>query len=145
VKHYFFGFCAFFMLGCTTKYETPIVVHGPLEGDVSGYVIQEVDQARYIGYVKNGKPHGEGTMYLKDKMILTGSWVNGELNGSGVIISIDVDNIAVGKFVDGVQQGEGYLTANGLGYYGAVSDGLPSGIGDCYQDGSQKKCDPLNQ
>lgn len=133
------------MLGCSTsrKIEDPLIVHGMIATSVTGSVIQETDQARYVGYVKNGQPHGQGTMYLKNKMILIGEWNQGELSGSGIIISIDLDNLAVGNFDQGVQQGKGYLTANGVGFHGEILNGVPSGVGDCYQKAQKTLCDPL--
>lgn len=134
------------MSGCATTSSNsgkPVVIQGQLPSDASGYIIQQTESALYVGDVRNGKPHGRGTMYLKNKMIMTGDWVDGELAGQGISISIVTDSVSVGGFKGGLQNGRGFVAIDGLGYYGQISDGVPDGVGECYSNGTVRDCDPL--
>ena len=40
-----------------------------------------VDDSKYTGEIKNGKPHGQGTMTLENKTQYMGIWDNGKKRG----------------------------------------------------------------
>lgn len=107
---------------------------GTVNTDTSGAVIHQTEQSLYIGQMKNGKPHGQGTWYLKGKMVFTGTWQDGELQGDATIIGIETNSVSSGTFIDGKQTGIGYVEQNNQGYYGEVDQGIPKGKGKCLVD-----------
>ncbi|MDY6918985.1 MAG: hypothetical protein SV765_02095 [Pseudomonadota bacterium] len=120
---------------------TPQLMTGPVSEKFTGTTLLSTDNSVYVGEMRNGKPHGQGTWYLRDKMVLTGNWNNGELQGKGTVISIETNSIASGNFENGRQQGEGYFEQNGRGFYGQIVDDVPEGTGKCVQDNQITACE----
>lgn len=86
-------------------------------------------QCTYEGRLKNGYPHGEGTLtFPGNKGIFRGLFRNGEANGPGVLKM--GRNVSTGIFEKGYLQGQGILEyANGTVYKGEFLDGFRHGAG----------------
>jgi hypothetical protein len=80
------------------------------------------DSCTYTGYLKAGKPHGQGKLAYGDSYSLQGSFINGILHGKGVIN--DGGNLMEGLFVTNTLQGSGKMTfKTGLSMKGHFLDG----------------------
>jgi len=64
------------------------------------------DGSRYIGELKEGVPHGKGTLIWPDGKNYRGDFKNGYMNGWGVFIWPDLGSYE-GEWKDGLQHGEG--------------------------------------
>ena len=65
-----------------------------------------IDGRKYVGEIKDGKPHGKGTIYYPHGIKYTGEWKNGLPNGHGTI-TYPQGSEYVGEFKDGNLVGEG--------------------------------------
>ena len=52
---------------------------------------------KYVGEIKNGKPDGEGTLYITGRRIYVGNFKDGKMNGYG-IFSYPNGNRGIGEF-----------------------------------------------
>jgi hypothetical protein len=83
------------------------------------------DETKYVGEVKNGKPHGKGTLtYPDDGGEYIGQWKDGVQHGKGTYTYRDGSKY-VGMLKDGKQHGKGTLTYpdNGGEYIGQWKNG----------------------
>ncbi|MGY6650482.1 hypothetical protein [Wenyingzhuangia sp. IMCC45574] len=118
---------------------------------------------KYVGFFKESLRDGEGIMYYskesffegtfkndelisgkkvyKDGSIQEGVFVNGRLNGEGIIIIKNGDRYE-GSFINGLYHGHGVLKyRDGAKYIGEFSKGLRDGNGVFYQkDGIKCRC-----
>jgi antitoxin component YwqK of YwqJK toxin-antitoxin module len=63
---------------------------------------------KYIGELKDGKPHGRGTIYYNNKQIAyRGSWNKGKWEGQGVLYYKDGRVVYKGGWKDGEKHGQG--------------------------------------
>ena len=99
------------------------------------------DGSIYIGDWENGKSHGNGIKTWKDGRKYTGEFKNDEPNGEGTYIYSD-ESTYRGQFKDGKRHGKGTLTySNGAAYIGNFFEGTEVGEGICIkQDGSSIEC-----
>ena len=59
------------------------------------------DESKYVGEVKNGKPHGKGILiYPENGGKYEGNWKNGKYHGKGKLIYFD-GGIYIGDFKNG--------------------------------------------
>tara|TARA_B100000780_G_C21053985_1_gene423345 strand:- start:40 stop:1167 length:1128 start_codon:yes stop_codon:yes gene_type:complete len=64
------------------------------------------DEIKYVGEVKNGKPHGKGTLTWPDEGgKYVGQWKNGKFHGEG-ILTFPWDEIQKGNFINGKHESE---------------------------------------
>lgn len=104
--------------------------HTELHPDASGNL--------YSGALKNGLPHGSGTLYLKSGGKYEGQWVNGLYDGKGTLILAN-GNIYTGEFSQGFIHGEGQmLYPDGSYYKGQHAHGIREGFGLLYYDKDNK-------
>ncbi len=67
--------------------DTIVMPDGTFDGDMNGFGIWNYRNIRYEGEFLNGKPNGNGTLYvtmsidMQVEVILTGTWLNGMANG----------------------------------------------------------------
>src|SRR5690242_17342073 len=88
--------------------------------------------SKYIGYVKDNKPHGEGVLFLLDGTKYTGQWNNGKMEGkikiewnSGKMSGIKYE----GECQKGKPHGKGVLFLHdGTKYTGQWNSGKTEGI-----------------
>ncbi len=71
------------------------------------------DNGKYVGEVKEGKPHGKGTLTYLGGTKMKGEWKNGFLNGKGTTVLYD-NGVHItsysGQFKDNKYHGKGTLT-----------------------------------
>ncbi len=80
---------------------------------------------RYVGELKDGQPHGQGTFIWPNGEKYVGEWRNGQRNGFGRFFWAD-GNKYDGQFRNNKKHGQGTLTyANGRQYVGEFKDGQP--------------------
>jgi len=80
---------------------------------------------RYIGELKNGQPHGQGTFTWPNGEKYVGEWRDGQRNGYGRFFWPGGDKY-FGQFRNNRKHGQGTLTfANGRQYVGEFKDGQP--------------------
>ena len=80
---------------------------------------------RYVGALKNGQPHGQGTFTWPNGEKYVGEWRDGQRNGYGRFFWSDGDKY-FGQFRNNKKHGQGTLTfANGRQYVGEFKDGQP--------------------
>ena len=83
----------------------------------------------YRGEWKNGRYHGEGTLYLENGGTLSGSFQNGKAHGKATLTDCNGRVIYIGSFVDDNYNGTGRLFTEDGGYAeGRFVDGEPTGI-----------------
>ena len=64
------------------------------------------DEIKYVGEVKNGKPHGKGTLTYPDKGgKYVGQWKNGKYHGEG-ILTFPGGEKQKGNFINGKHESE---------------------------------------
>ena len=130
------------LLGCASgpTGSTPKLLNTKLDPSVNGPVIHQTDMGVYIGEVKNGKPHGQGTWYLINRMLYTGVWKEGALEGTGTAIHLVENTLSHGEFKNGHLYGKGYLFHGGSGFYGTFEEDIPAGMGKCVTEESIHEC-----
>ncbi len=113
------------------------IKNGEMHGDGT-YIFSDGD--KYIGKHQKGKFSGFGEMSYKSGMIEKGTFKNDDLNGKGTIIWPD-GSIYIGDFKDGNRTGKGkYTWPTGTKYEGEFKKGLKDGFGiQTYEDGSVVK------
>lgn len=83
----------------------------------------------YYGEIKNGFPHGFGTMIWDDGDEYVGDWIEGRFEGVGVMIFANGDRYE-GQVKNWLYDGNGiYTFSSGEQYDGAWVDGLHDGYG----------------
>ena len=93
------------------------------------------DESKYVGEVKNGKPHGKGTLTYPEKGgKYVGQWKNGKFHGKGKLTYSD-GGIYVGKFKNGKCDGYGDFKIRGQKYSGNWKNGKRHGHGTLKQSG----------
>jgi len=70
---------------------------------------KEYTDGEYMGYLKNDKPHGQGTYKYADGSHYVGSWSDGEHDGIGTYTYANGD-IFMGNFQNGTRHGQGKFT-----------------------------------
>jgi len=84
---------------------------------------------RYVGEFKDGKPHGQGTLTFTSGSRYIGEFKDGQRNGQGTTTTVDGDRY-VGEWKDNKRNGDGiYSWPNGDQYVGQFKDGLKDGQG----------------
>ncbi|MFY9113898.1 MAG: hypothetical protein WAO23_01490 [Dethiobacteria bacterium] len=92
----------------------------------------EIEEGRYTGFLKNGKPHGEGTLLYKDGGKYTGEFKAGKRSGQGEMIEAD-GSVYVGTYKNDQKNGEGtYRFPDGKQYKGSFSQDLFDGQGELF-------------
>jgi hypothetical protein len=96
------------------------------------------DGNKYVGEFKDGKPHGQGTFTYADGNKYVGEFKDDKYNGQGTATFIN-GNKYVGDFKDNKYNGQGTLTfATGHKYVGEFKDGKYNGQGtETYADGNK--------
>lgn len=83
----------------------------------------------YAGAMKNGRPHGEGTLRTRDGLRYEGRWANGLYEGAGTLQQADGSSYD-GAFKNGRFEGEGILVqTDGESYTGPFRAGVRHGTG----------------
>lgn len=111
--------------------------------DITGKVVMESEKGwRYVGAIKNGKPHGNGIKILSDGMVIYGEWVEGEQQGPGAIYKPEpFDSVTAGNYQDGKIQGEGVILIKGEKFEGPFGRlGTPDGNGHCIDKEKRIPC-----
>ena len=86
------------------------------------------DGTKYIGEIKDEKPHGEGTYTNIHALTYKGQWENGKRHGTGTFTGHDYEY--TGKWKDGKKHGEGSLTfSSGEKYVGNFENDMRHGEG----------------
>ena len=88
------------------------------------------DESKYVGEVKNGKPHGKGILiYPENGGKYEGNWKNGKYHGKGKLIYFD-GGIYIGDFKNGKCDGYGeFKIRGGQKYLGNWKNGRYHGQG----------------
>ncbi len=95
----------------------------------SGTMVVRTPQGTYDGDVRNGIPHGAGTMEWEDGAVYTGEWADGRPHGSGEYRWPDGARY-IGQWRDGRRHGVGSMQwADGTYYEGTWEEGQPEGTG----------------
>lgn len=90
----------------------------------------EMPEGSYTGFVKNGKPHGEGVLLYKDGGKYTGEFKSGKRSGHGEMVEAD-GSVYVGTYKNDQKSGEGtYCFPDGKQYKGSFSHDLFDGRGE---------------
>ncbi|NLZ27416.1 MAG: hypothetical protein GX887_00445 [Firmicutes bacterium] len=90
----------------------------------------EIPEGSYTGFVKNGKPHGEGILLYKDGGKYTGEFKSGKRSGQGEMVEAD-GSVYVGTYKNDQKSGEGtYCFPDGKQYKGSFSHDLFDGRGE---------------
>lgn len=80
---------------------------------------------RYVGALKDGQPHGQGTLTWPNKEKYVGEWRDGRRNGYGTFTWPDGTKY-VGEYRNDKKHGQGTQTfPNGRTYVGEFKDGSP--------------------
>jgi hypothetical protein len=66
--------------------------------------------AKYVGEVKNGRPHGSGEIFLKGRKIYSGHYKDGKWHGQGTSYYDDGRIKYVGEYFDDKKHGQGTVT-----------------------------------
>lgn len=96
-----------------------------------------VNQGKYIGEHKNGRPHGRGILYYDSNNKFNiksyeGDWINGKEEGSGTMIWTTGAKY-VGNWKDGSREGHGTITySDGDKYVGNWENDKYNGFGIYY-------------
>jgi hypothetical protein len=76
------------------------------------------DEIKYVGEVKNGKPHGKGTLTYPDKGgKYVGQWKNGKYHGKGKLNYGGKQGEYIGEFKNGKCDGYGEFKQRGVQKY----------------------------
>ncbi|MFW5729743.1 MAG: MORN repeat-containing protein [Spirochaetota bacterium] len=106
----------------------------PIERDAdpnapSGTMVVRTPRGTYDGDIRQGIPHGTGTMEWDDGAVYRGEWVEGRPDGSGEYRWPD-DARYLGRWRDGRRHGAGSMQwDDGTYYEGTWKDGHPEGTG----------------
>lgn len=93
------------------------------------YKVIEGINSRYEGYVKNGKKHGQGTLYFKNGDKYVGQWQNDKKHGQGTYLYAD-DEKYVGQWENDNMHGEGtYFFKSGNKFTGRWQNDKKQGRG----------------
>ena len=132
------------MIGCVNA-EAPYKFMS--EKNAVGYtgevIMQSVKSWRYVGSIKNGKPHGHGVKILESGMVIYGEWVEGELNGNGAMYTpAPFGGLTAGSYKQNEVVGDAVLIIEGE----AIEDpfgkfGVPHGKAMCAKEGVKKACE----
>jgi hypothetical protein len=96
---------------------------------VQAETIQLPNQGTYNGDIKDGKPHGQGTLNYVDGEKYVGQWKNGLRDGKGTLIYVDGSKY-VGEFKNNKIHGLGSFTSSsGSNYTGEYKEGKMDGQG----------------
>ena len=77
----------------------------------------------YVGELRNGVPHGEGTLTSPDGAKYVGEWQDGKYHGQGTYTFPDGEKY-VGEWRDSKKHGQGtYTYPDGEKYVGGFKDG----------------------
>jgi len=80
---------------------------------------------KYVGEVREGQPHGQGTFTWPNGEKYVGEWRDGQRNGRGTFTWPDGAKY-IGEFKNNKKHGQGaYTLANGRQYVGEFKDGNP--------------------
>jgi len=80
-------------------------------------------ESKYVGYIENRKPNGQGTYIFHDGRKYVGGWKDGKEHGQGTFTFSDGRKYE-GEFKDGKINGQGtYTWSNGNKYVGEFKDG----------------------
>ena len=97
----------------------------------SGGLIETLEswRGKYVGQVKNGQPHGQGSHIHPDGSKYVGQYKDGAYHGRGTYFNIN-GNKHVGEYKDGLPHGQGTETfANGHKYVGGFKESKWHGQG----------------
>jgi hypothetical protein len=83
-----------------------------VEGEDSNYVLAMFGDGKYLGSVRDGVPHGHGTMFWNSGDIFEGFWYDNVPHGYGL-----------------------YIWADGTYFIGTYNMGNRHGVGSYYEDG----------
>jgi hypothetical protein len=108
------------------KLEKPVIIVYDGSGD------------RYIGYVRDGVPDGDGTMVSPDGEMYTGSWVLGRQHGWGYYLWAD-GRIYSGEWRYGVQHGKGVYSIDDAEYEVEYKNGKLISTESSITDSTAKK------
>ena len=85
----------------------------------------EKNHGKWVGEIKNGKPNGQGTVYLPDGRKYLGELKDGYKHGQGSYTWFNGDKY-IGEFKNGLLNGKGtYTNPDGSKYVGEFKDGNP--------------------
>ena len=99
---------------------------------LSKIVHLDLPEGRYEGTIKDGKRHGQGTLYFTDGSRYVGEWIDDKFNGQGTLHCSWGDQY-VGEWRDHRFNGQAtYYYANGDRYVGEWIDGKRHGQGTIY-------------
>jgi hypothetical protein len=83
----------------------------------------------FKGELRNGRPSGDGILWVRSGLTYTGQWRDGEMHGRGVLKLENGDKYE-GDFAAGKMHGVGRYTAtDGSVYLGEFRDGMRDGLG----------------
>jgi hypothetical protein len=109
------------------------------------YKVMQGINSRYEGYVKNGKKHGQGTLYFKNGDKYIGEWREDKKHGQGTYIYADAEKY-VGQWKDGRMHGKGtYFFKSGNKFTGQWREDKKHGPGTYFfKNGDQWKGSYVN-
>lgn len=112
----------------------------------TGEAVIKTEQSYYVGQLKNGKPHGKGTMVDYSGHIITGEWLNGAFSGQGATIDLDpVKSLKASKQSSDAESFTGILILDVEVFQGPFNQyQLPHGKGTCYQGSERSSCEYNN-
>ena len=123
--------------GAGTPSETSATPHAPVIERAEEKSTQQIDTGRlnyddgstYEGEIKDGVPHGKGSLVWADGDTYTGEFEAGVRYGHGIYVFADGTKYT-GGFVDGQYEGAGTITSpDGITYTGQFKDDEPHGPG----------------
>lgn len=97
-------------------------------------------QARFVGHVQDGVPHGSGYELTEEGEQYWGFYSWGRRHGVGKLLRAGNAQTKeyLGDWKDGSRTGFGFEKSKGSTYFGTFSQGKREGVGECtYDDGSQ--------
>jgi len=111
-----------------------------MKGEISGYTTNGYgiwisdDGSYYMGYWKDDKMHGQGTLYRSDGVVCDGCWEQAKMNGYGKVTFAENDESGRAYYVGDIRNDEftGFGTMvwkDGSVFYGQFVGGLPNGQG----------------
>jgi hypothetical protein len=99
-----------------------------LVGPVYGGTISS-EGVTYVGEVRNGQPHGQGTLTWASGAEYVGEFKDGKMHGQGIFTFPDGSQF-IGKYQNNKGNGQGtLLKVDGTKYVGEWKDGKPHGQG----------------
>lgn len=126
---------------CADGFQPYTVVEKNQFNTFTGKGVLKTKGITYIGEMKDGLRHGYGVSYDIEGDIVAGHWVDDELQGEAVVITVAEDTVSAGEFKQGKLTGQGVKTQGINVVEGEFnSSGSQPQNPNCFQVGSRVEC-----